>query len=290
MTWRRVASDPTSPEALADRTQAISDALTHDPRPRLEMILDACRGRRVLDIGCVDHDENLVASEHWLHAKIAAVASSCVGVDNHVAGVERMNEQGFHAVACDIGRTPPPELVTEKFDVVIAGEVIEHLETPISLMRFSAQVLQPNGRLIATTPNPFCPWRARAGQLGIVWENADHLVYIFPSGVCEMAGRTGFSVERISSEGQPDNTRTAAISARTLAKGVARRLTGRLGAQPRVNRLGVPLPRTYLGPPELALFRTRARFGQSGERMIYQLVLNADGGVEPGSGPAPELV
>ena len=31
----------------------------------------------------------------------------------------------------------------------------------------------------------------RAGQLGIVWENVDHVSYLFPSGVAELAERRG---------------------------------------------------------------------------------------------------
>lgn len=128
-----------------------------------------------------------------------------------------------------------------------------------------------DGSLIFTTPNPFAPWRARAGQLGVAWENADHLCYIFPSGVIEMAGRTGFRVDEITTEKQPDNTRTVRSSARALVMGAGRRVLRKGGDSPAKNTLQVPLPRTYLNPLEFLLLRNRRRFGQCGERAIYRL-------------------
>jgi SAM-dependent methyltransferase len=272
VSWRLASDEPTTPEALAARAAVLDPARRHDRRTREELILDTCAGKRVLDIGCVDHAAAQVGGERWLHGRVASVASSCVGLDLHHEGVERMRELGYDAEVVDITEPPPARLVDDPFDVVVAGELIEHLTAPIALFEFAARVLVPGGTLVLTTPNPFAPWRARAGQLGIVWENADHLVYVFPSGVAEMAGRTGFRLVHLSTEGQPDNTRSWLVSGRALAKAVARRVTGRLGDQPRANRLGVPLPRTYLGPFELALLQLRRRHGQCGERSIYVLV------------------
>ena len=185
-TWRSVSSQPTSPEAVEARQRELDQVLSDDTTERHEIILAACTGRHVLDIGCVDHDEMLVDTPDWLHGRIHAVAASCVGLDIHEAGVERMQQLGFEARVVDITQPVPPDLEARGFDTVVAGELIEHLETPIALLRFAAKVLRTGGSLIVTTPNPFSPWRARAGQLGIAWENADHLCYIFPSGMMEM--------------------------------------------------------------------------------------------------------
>jgi SAM-dependent methyltransferase len=77
------------------------------------------------------------------------------------------------------------------YDVAVAGELIEHLPAPQALIDFARDALVPGGLLIITTPNPFAPHRARAGQMGLVWENADHVVYAFPSGIAEMCERSG---------------------------------------------------------------------------------------------------
>lgn len=274
--WADISARPGAPRAIRDRQDVLDRVLSGRATDRLEVILGAAVERRVLDIGCVDHHEDLVDSDHWLHAKIAAVASSCVGVDTHSEGIGRMRERGYEACVADVVEDAPLALQDAPFDLVIAGELIEHLEAPIALLRFASQVLKPGGRLILTSPNPFAPWRARAGQLGIAWENCDHLSYIFPSGMIEMAARTGFLVEQISTENEFDNSRSVACWAISLAKGLARRLLARQGDQPAKSRLKIPLPRTWLSPSEFLLFRMRSHLGQSRERVIYQLVYGGD--------------
>ncbi len=46
-----------------------------------------------------------------------------------------------------------PKKIEKKFDTVIAGEIIEHLESPIAFIRYCKKLLKINGRLIITTPN-----------------------------------------------------------------------------------------------------------------------------------------
>lgn len=45
----------------------------------------------------------------------------------------------------------------EKFDNVIAGEIVEHLENPCKFYREAYRVLKSKGRLIISTPNPCNP-------------------------------------------------------------------------------------------------------------------------------------
>ena len=46
-----------------------------------------------------------------------------------------------------------PKKINKKFDSIIVGEVIEHLESPIGFVRFCKTMLKQPGRLIITTPN-----------------------------------------------------------------------------------------------------------------------------------------
>ena len=46
-----------------------------------------------------------------------------------------------------------PKKLGKKFDTVIAGEIIEHLEDPIKFVKFCKTILKKGGRLIITTPN-----------------------------------------------------------------------------------------------------------------------------------------
>src|SRR3989344_5449945 len=43
--------------------------------------------------------------------------------------------------------------IKRKFDTIIAGEIIEHLESPIRFIKYCKSLLKKKGRIILTTPN-----------------------------------------------------------------------------------------------------------------------------------------
>jgi 2-polyprenyl-3-methyl-5-hydroxy-6-metoxy-1,4-benzoquinol methylase len=82
----------------------------------------------------------------------------------------RLQDMGFRPVGCDlvsenfrlhgkvdflianINEPLPPEL-QERFDCIVATELIEHLENPRHFIRQCQKALKPGGLLIVTTPN-----------------------------------------------------------------------------------------------------------------------------------------
>lgn len=46
-----------------------------------QFILDLCRGKRALDVGCVNHTLDACRQPDWRHAQIIEVARSVVGLD-----------------------------------------------------------------------------------------------------------------------------------------------------------------------------------------------------------------
>ncbi len=189
--WNDVASDPNAAAALAHRAATLRAAWRPPIRDRARFLEERCGGRRVLDIGCVAHDVARMDSPLWLHRRLAAVAARCIGVDVLAEGAAAMRERGFEVVVHDLRDGLGPLASEGPFDVIVAGELIEHVESIDMLFRTAREALAPGGELLVTTPNPYAPHRVRAAQLGIVWENADHILYAFPSGMAELAERHG---------------------------------------------------------------------------------------------------
>jgi hypothetical protein len=102
-----------------------------------------------------------------------------------------MRSRGYEVVLHDLTSGLDPIAALGPFDVIVAGELFEHVEGLNLLFRLASSALSANGQLLITTPNPYAPARVRAGQLGIVWENVDHVVYAFPSGIAELCERHG---------------------------------------------------------------------------------------------------
>ena len=128
---------------------------------REDVMLAAAAGQDVLDIGCVAADGLM-----RLHREIRSIARSCVGLDQAAGeGVIVADAQAF--------------AIERLFDVVIAGEVIEHLGNVHGFIRSVAAHLKPGGRLIVTTPNAYSGVMLRHALLGRIVPNDRYHVAMF---------------------------------------------------------------------------------------------------------------
>ena len=220
--WSDVADDPNDPRALARRARTLREAWREPVADRSAFIVERCRGRRVLDIGCVAHDVERMASPDWLHGQVAAAAETCLGVDVLPDGVDAMRRAGFDAVTHDLTDGPGPVAERGPFDVIVAGELIEHVPSMDMLFTTARDLLSEAGELIITTPNPWAPHRVAAGQRGDCWENADHILFAFPSGVAELAERHGL----VLAEATTTTAERQPRGPRAMVRRVRRRLRG----------------------------------------------------------------
>ncbi len=102
-------------------------------------------GKRVLDAGC---------GAGYGSAELARQADSVTGADLAAEAVDfarahyRLPNLAFEQASCD--RLPHPDAC---FDLVVAFEVIEHLEDWREFLQEARRVLAPGGQLIVSTPN-----------------------------------------------------------------------------------------------------------------------------------------
>jgi SAM-dependent methyltransferase len=146
-------------------------------RARFQMMVeDACRlhppgaGARLLDVGCANG---------CLSHLFARLCYDVTGTDGYPDPErDRLLESSevayWHANFNEL--YPLQSLPDDAFDVVVCGEVIEHiLNHPLGFAKEMARVLRPGGHLILTTPNPstlmnivrmardrYSPWGTRA--------------------------------------------------------------------------------------------------------------------------------
>jgi SAM-dependent methyltransferase len=171
------------------------------PCDRADLLVEFCTGRRVVHVGFVDEHrmDAKLASDRWLHARLAEVAESIVGLDLAEEGVGWAKEQGFEAHVVD---AQSPEAVAalglEPADVVVAGEIIEHLDAPGPFLRAMRELLKADGMLVVTTPNAYRLLNFLAPASGSELVHPDHTAWHSPHTLRNLMTRNGWEVEGLA--------------------------------------------------------------------------------------------
>lgn len=149
-------------------------------------IVALCKGKKVLDVGCVGQDLD-PDSPRWLHARIREVAASVTGCDINTEGIQRLNERGLQIL------TPEQvEASNEKYDVVVMGDVIEHVTNAGEFLEYYKRFLQQGGTMIICTPNAFgIRYVLQVFFYGRPTTNPEHTVYFDPFVMLELINRVG---------------------------------------------------------------------------------------------------
>lgn len=111
--------------------------------PRAELQRHVPDGaRRVLDLGC---------ASGAFGAALKARGAAVVGVERDPEYAARARERLDEVLEADLDDLDPGGLGT--FDVLVAGDVLEHLVDPWTTLRRLAAVVEPGGVAIVSVPN-----------------------------------------------------------------------------------------------------------------------------------------
>ena len=100
-------------------------------------------GRRVLDLGC----------RYGALTRAYSMGNEVVGVDVDKVALEEAARVGIETVWADVEEPLPFQ--DEAFDVVVAGELLEHLREPYRVVGEVDRVLRSDGAFVGSVPNAF---------------------------------------------------------------------------------------------------------------------------------------
>jgi ubiquinone/menaquinone biosynthesis C-methylase UbiE len=166
---------------------------------RKDEIIRLSTDKKVLHLGFIQHShlwEIKIKQDDWLHSKLHDVASKLVGVDYLTDEVNEIKEQYCYDVYSADVMYLDDLILSEKFDVIICGELIEHIENPGLMLDGIKRFMHEKSILIITTPNP---WRKlwihnmSSGIMEDKWLNKEHVSWYSFQTLKQLLQRKGYS-------------------------------------------------------------------------------------------------
>jgi 2-polyprenyl-3-methyl-5-hydroxy-6-metoxy-1,4-benzoquinol methylase len=149
-------------------------------------------GARVLDVGC---------ATGYVAAELAGRGCWVVGVERDPAAAAAAEEHCDDVVVGDVESDADRARIPGEYDVILLGDVLEHLVDPLAALRGTRALLAPGGVVIASIPN-VASWPARLSLARGVFEYADfgifdrtHLRFFTRRTARALAAEAGFEVE-----------------------------------------------------------------------------------------------
>ncbi len=151
-------------------------------------------GKKVLDLGCVRHNLDETYKDIWLHGIIRQEAKSVLGVDYLEKEVEELRKRGFDVVCTNVETMD----LDDKFDVVVAGDLIEHLNNFGMFLEKVKLHMKPDGIFLVTTPNPVNIMRFFSIlQRGKAGANPEHTCWFTEQVLSQLVERYGMYIESV---------------------------------------------------------------------------------------------
>jgi SAM-dependent methyltransferase len=159
--------------------------------------------KRVLHLGAVgctlgSTQAKVDAAASSVHAFLTRI-STCVGIDLDREAVAGLTEAGVfdNLIAADVQTLSRDQIPLPTIDVIVAGDVIEHLSNPGAMLDSMRRLSDEGTKLVITTPNALgLPNFMRYG-MNRFRDSPDHVCSFSYMNLESLLGRHGWVVEEL---------------------------------------------------------------------------------------------
>jgi SAM-dependent methyltransferase len=171
---------------------------------RWEFVLRRCQRKSTLHLGCIGETEQttdvkvqVTLSKRLLHAELRKAAADIVGVDYDLPTVEELRNNGFKEIVHgDVEHLERVQL-DQVFDVVLCGDLIEHLSCPGDMLEGLKRFMGGDSELIITTPNSLGLLHFLRYTINRALEGNDHVLSFNVFTLRNLLRRHGFRITEI---------------------------------------------------------------------------------------------
>ncbi|MBS1491823.1 MAG: methyltransferase domain-containing protein [Bacteroidetes bacterium] len=170
---------------------------------RVKLLTAISRDKKVIHLGCLDHQpliEQKMKVGKWLHHEITQQAKKCIGIDIEKETLAYVQEKwGVNNILLrDITGAPIQEIISEKWDYAILGELLEHIDNPVHYLR---EIREKYGtsiqKILITVPNVMTlrilGWAAQATEV----INTDHRYWFTPYTIAKVMHQAGIELDEL---------------------------------------------------------------------------------------------
>ena len=163
---------------------------------RTDQILQHIDGGRILDVGCTGGAHNQEVPSN-LHVELCKRFDDVTGIDVNETNIALMKSKCYENVFLEDAESFS---FSEPFDVIVAGELIEHLTNPAAFLLNCKKHLHKGGRIVLTTPYPFAMLHVlfSLAHYPKTCSHSEHTLWLCPSTIRELAKRCGLAVSHMS--------------------------------------------------------------------------------------------
>jgi len=178
---------------------------------RTAYLITQVKNKSVLHIGCADYPltEERLLTDSLLHKNIQKSASSVFGIDNSEKGTDILIKKGFDNVTLMDAENVDLEM---KFDIILAGDVLEHMNNPGMLLQKVSELLNPFGTLIIGVPNAYSFNVFRYVLRDFEPTHKDHCYFFSPKTLTELCSRYHLVPTKLIYTVQPESKYTSNLS------------------------------------------------------------------------------
>jgi len=180
------------------------DRIKHDVITRETAITGIITGKDVIHIGCSDHVQVInekIRTNTWLHKLITENAGKSIGIDIDKDSIDYLKKElGYHNVFYgNILKDDFSTITERKWDYAVFGEIIEHLDNPVSFLEiFRNRYRNYVSKFIITVPNIYCINQYRNMMKFQERINSDHRFWFTPYTISKILVSAGFIPEKIT--------------------------------------------------------------------------------------------
>lgn len=169
---------------------------------RWSILKEITKNKKVVHVGCLDHIpliEQRVKNNEWLHKNLTDNAKKCIGIDTNEEGVQYVKSKFNYnnIISANIAQDIIPELKDDEWDYILLGEVLEHIDNPVSFLQSIKRNYSNIKDIIVTVPNILNNYNYKLSKKGVEIINSDHRFWFTPYTIMKLLSLAEIEISKL---------------------------------------------------------------------------------------------